>query len=617
MKDELYENNMSALKKRAPEFYKKIELNDCEYQSMISVEPARNGSNIISMKRIDGDNICLNSKYNPDEEARRYALQYEKMKETMVFLILGFGNGMIARAIAKYEVPNVGLLFYEPSIETFIATLHNFDITDLIADERISIFVKGVNDNRVAVYLDADVEIGNFEMVYLNAHPKYRMLYPDEYEWCRQEIIHKKKMLKLEINTIKQGTKHFMENPIYNLEYVFNGKLASQFKERFPKDIPAIMVASGPSLDKNIDVLMQAKGRAFIVAVDRAAPYLIDHGIEPDMVVVVDFHKGLDIFKNPELKHIPYAIMTDVNYQVLRMLEGDTFIYSTTDTQLYRDIFALNGQELDAIAIGGSVATFTLSLLWYWGFQCITMVGQDLAWKGTQLYAGGPDLGKAYSEWKEVPGNVDDTVLTTVDFYSYIQWFELFIEHCCQDITVINATEGGAFIKGTKVMPLQKMINMYCNDVFDFKEIFAKVPDIIPENGQEEVFAYLERRGKAISKLGRLAREGASSAKRLITLMERNDFGKEFRKLNKELESICAEFEGDSISEFYSKSIAGDEIDIRMDLYFPEKDINDESIRLYQKLVVTYSSMAEHEEEIQMRYDEMLSRVREKLFGTV
>ena len=48
-------------------------------------------------------------------------------------------------------------------------------------------------------------------------------------------------MLKLEINTIKQGTKHFMENPIYNLEYVFNGKLASQFIERFPKDIPAIM----------------------------------------------------------------------------------------------------------------------------------------------------------------------------------------------------------------------------------------------------------------------------------------------------------------------------------------------------------------------------------------
>lgn len=613
----IYECNMQAIRNRAPELYESIRDMENSYdQNVIQVECAKNDEKILCI-RTDAGRLPLNSTYNPKEEARRYALQFEKMQETMVFLILGFGNGSFARAIAQYQVDDVGLLFYEPSVEVFMTTLHCFDITDLIKDDRIAVLVKGLNDDRVAIYLDADITTGNYDMVYINSLPKYKRLYPEEYEWCKQQIVQKKRWLKLEINTIKAGTKHFMENPIYNLEYVFTGKLSSQLTGAFPKDIPAIMVSSGPSLDNNIEVLKQAKGHALIVAVDRAAPYLIDHGIEPDMVVVVDFHKSLDLFEKEGLKKIPYAIMTDVNYQVLRKLDGDSFVYCTTDTQLYHDVFHLCGQELPNLAIGGSVATFALSLLWNWGFQCITMVGQDLSWKGTQLYAGGKELGQAYSDWIEVPGNTEDTVYTTHDFYSYLQWMELFISHCCKDITVINATEGGAKIAGTQIMTLQEMIDRYCQNDFDFSKMYQQIPDIVDEEHRKEVVEYLDNRGKAISKLGRLARKGESTAKRLITLTERNDFGKEFRKLNKELESICAEFEGDSISEFYSKSIAGDEIDIRMDLYFPEKDTNDESIRLYQKLVVTYSSMAEHEEEIQTCYDEMLSRVRKKFFGTV
>ena len=60
---------------------------------------------------------------------------------------------------------------------------------------------------------------------------------------------------------------------------------------------PAFIVSAGPSLDKNIDMLKEVKGRGMIMAVDTAIKPLLKKGIVPDIVASVDPHKPLELFQ--------------------------------------------------------------------------------------------------------------------------------------------------------------------------------------------------------------------------------------------------------------------------------------------------------------------------------
>ena len=59
--------------------------------------------------------------------------------------------------------------------------------------------------------------------------------------------------------------------------------LAQKFKE-----IPAIIVGAGPSLDKNINLLGRAQGHSMILASDAALKPLLLQGVTPSIVVNLD-----------------------------------------------------------------------------------------------------------------------------------------------------------------------------------------------------------------------------------------------------------------------------------------------------------------------------------------
>ena len=54
------------------------------------------------------------------------------------------------------------------------------------------------------------------------------------------------------------------------------------------RGLPAVIVAAGPSLDRNLPALRLLNGRAVLVAVDTAVRPLLAAGIEPHIVVSVD-----------------------------------------------------------------------------------------------------------------------------------------------------------------------------------------------------------------------------------------------------------------------------------------------------------------------------------------
>ena len=81
--------------------------------------------------------------------------------------------------------------------------------------------------------------------------------------------------------------------------------------------MPAIVVAAGPSLNKNIDELKRAKGKAFIIAVDTAIKPLLKKGIIPDMFAIVDGKKPIELVQNEEVKKIPLLTSISASHDVL------------------------------------------------------------------------------------------------------------------------------------------------------------------------------------------------------------------------------------------------------------------------------------------------------------
>ena len=52
---------------------------------------------------------------------------------------------------------------------------------------------------------------------------------------------------------------------------------------------------------------------------------------------------------------------------------------------------------------------------------------------------------------------------TRADWLNFINWFENAVERVKGKTDVIDATEGGAKIAGTLIMPLRDAIERYCN----------------------------------------------------------------------------------------------------------------------------------------------------------
>jgi hypothetical protein len=136
---------------------------------------------------------------------------------------------------------------------------------------------------------------------------------------------------------------------------------------------------------------------------------------------------------------------------------------------------------------GATVAHLAFYLAKYLGCNPIVFVGQDLAYTGHVFYVPGVEIHRAWrselnrfntiehKEWEriarnrpilqQVPGNDGGTLYTDELLFTYLEQFQKDI--AAAPNRVINATEGGATIKGTDVMSLSQVAETFCREPID------------------------------------------------------------------------------------------------------------------------------------------------------
>lgn len=418
------------------------------------------------------------SRYDPAKEADRAAREVTGGEGAVVF-VFGFGLGDLPRAVLAKRPDAV--VVYEPHAGALRAALEAVDVSDVLSDERCTLLVgrgeAAEEAHFVASQLDRiidPVRSERFERAVLpSAHGAAEAIGPRlEEAWLRG------------LSRILTSFHHellWLHNAVRNL---LAAPRAAPEAAQPLAGRAAVLVGAGPSLAKNLDVLVAHRDRAVVVAVDTALRALTGAGLVPDVVVSVDANPAneLDLAGVPEAVFAESLLAADV-VSVPRYFEAfeSAFVFRTRNFCLGPDgrpeekpmgvswLIDRLAPEVPSWQSGGSVSTNALSLLTQWGADPVIFIGQDLAYTGGMSHAA--DVGyeeaafasmgrfssretKARRELARATMRIPawggrGEVGTNRVMWGYLRWLEATkAEGFGRGRTWIDASEGGAAKRG-------------------------------------------------------------------------------------------------------------------------------------------------------------------------
>ncbi len=591
-----YENNMREIMRTKDFLNKRIQekpdYSNSNRPDAIEIYPTLDGDTTLAVT-LNGEMYRLNSLYSPTHEAERWAAQFEVKNIGIVTTMFGLGNGVFARELLKKLNGNGVLLIYEPCAELFFYVLEHYDITDILGAANVSVTVEGINDNEIKNLLSNHVAWINLRSQIICSHPQYEQAFEASKNILYKIIQDNNNRAVVNKNTDVAISRLLITNTLTNLKYIKKSNLVTDLIGRFPEEVPAIIVSAGPSLDKNIEELKRAKGKAVIFAVDTAMKYLLAHDIIPDFIVTLDPKKSLKHMKDPRCYELPMFCRTDSRPANLDANHKNIIWYNLEGYM--KTIYEKLGKETGFFHSGGSVATGAFSICDTLKFKRIILVGQDLAYLGESTHAGGVsvDYSNGNSAIEMVEDIYGNPIRTRYDWYVYIHWFEDAVD-LFEGEEVIDATEGGAKIHGTTIMTLRDTINRYCTHRVDCEQIVAELK---PSIAQEEIPLLLRYIKQDISDLDVIinrAGEATDICNKLIEKYEKSlqETTSSLRK-NQLLSDYNSEIEAMDVYELVDWDIAAATSEQLSNLYVYSKDERKNKLATYEHARTIYQAIGE------------------------
>ncbi|OON99165.1 MAG: hypothetical protein ATN35_01955 [Epulopiscium sp. Nele67-Bin004] len=341
--------------------------------------------------------------------------------------------------LQKEQNPNLEAILAKPSVA--LVTMENFiELKSVITQK-----VRAKDRNNVR-FVDNSLYLKFFEGFYKVA---------------TKEVSNSINFLNINYNTRDVYFIKTLKNIMLNKEATIN---SYSFKPHWGayKDIPALIVSGGPSLDKNIEFIKNFKG--FVFTGVRTYNKVYDYGGEVDFLCSVDpTVKSFELLADREKTHAAMITLPVSSPDIIANNDGPKYI-TVNDAPVIYSLFKQTYAYLPAF---GSVATLCLSGAKVLGCNPIIFIGQDLAYTDNKTHAD--TVGAKTLNINEethrimVDGYYGGKVPSHNDLEGFLRWIEDYIRDNSEDTTYINATEGGAKIKGTIQMPFEEVVQKYTN----------------------------------------------------------------------------------------------------------------------------------------------------------
>lgn len=586
MNSEIYEKNMIALRKRFPNLADLVEKKKELQKRCLEIQVKNTEEESIVCVRQGIHTLYMEGKRKPKETAKRRLEQWGKITRGTPVYIVGMANIVFLKEILNQTDKSVNIMVYEPSIDIFYEMMEKMDITIYFENRAVGLVVEGLNEKELKNVVTAFMNLASVGGLKIYTNVNYKMLFPDKVLHFLKCIDQVSTRIVSDYNTTIRFSAVEADNLFHNICYLCDGSVTTQLCDILPTDIPAIVVSAGPSLNKNIVELRKAKNKAFIVAVDTAVKPLVKAGIIPDLYVVVDGLKPIELLDFEEAKRIPLMPSLSSAKEIMANHTGKKIFFNEGEMLAFQ-LMVMNGIPFSNVACGGSVACSAFSLVYKLGFSRIILVGQDLALTYNKTHADGTFKEKMdvidtrYCQM--VPGNCEKMVPTRADYKMYLDWFNYYIAGC-EGIHVMNATEGGAKIENTEIINLKDAIDRECKKEVNIASCFEKLTPIFNEEQRKRAVEYLNKIPEMFRELKKDVEREETYYKKLKNICKGTNINRtKYLQIFNKIKKTTSKIEHHELFSIIERTLAVANYMITSEQYCEEKNFHEEGLEIARK----------------------------------
>lgn len=514
----------------------------------------------------EGIEYKLVSSY-PEKEAELYTANIDFDRDNL-FVVFGIIHVGLLKYIRRNMSSESKMLIVEPDVKKLKYVLTHEDIRYIFEDNNVGLIICDSFDTDVKHEIDAYISLGwdnlvyNLQVILLANYTMYKQIAHSFVQYIHEKMSYRITILG---NCLEDAFNGF-SNTYTNIPAFFEANSINEIRNKFA-GVPGIVVASGPSLEKNIGVLKEANDKAVIIACDASVQACRANGVKLDGVASVErdeptytyYYQG-KTFEDDLVLFGPSVLWP----QIYEEYKGKKVITSKTNIGPEWWI----NKHFDNVLfenIGVSSANVAFEALLLAGCDPIILVGQDLAYTDSKKHAEGThtefegENDASESDGTMVEDIYGNMVQTDFVYNLFRSWFENKIADYCENIEVIDATEGGAKIKGTNIATLKETIEKYCvkeknYNIYDClsdvmvtkKQKLEKYKKMIKEGKSEiGVIRNIQRTArKHYQLLERLYEKGIEkqSEKQLIETVQQMEKGNQIIAEIEEKDSVCTLF---------------------------------------------------------------------------
>ena len=481
---EVFERNCQVLEAVDPKLAERVRW--AEPSAALTYAPAKREDALAASITAAGAArpISLCSGHAPLAEAERFAQQVN-LDGYAVVVVLGLGAGHHVRAVIE-KVGDAGVvLVYEPDLQTLRAMMGHLDCTDWIGSSQLGLFVGEVDQGELTGRLEK--VMGQIAQgVQLLTHPPTRQIHPEPISAFGQQIMQLVAYCRTNVATTLVNSPVTCRNYAQNLGRYTAGATINELKGA-AKGVPAVLVAAGPSLAKNVHLLTQpgVRDRVVIITAQTTLKLLLDRGVKPHFVTALDFHEISKRFYEglPAVDDVTLIAEPKANRAILDSFPGPIRVCRSQ----FLDMLQGNGARwVEPLPAGSTVAHLSFYFAQFLGCDPIAFIGQDLGFSDGLYYCPGTPMHEVWAtelspfntremmEWKRVAGfrgtlqQREDVhgkmIYSDEQMLTYLKQFERDFATAPQ--TLIDATEGGLPKAHTQPMSLGAYLGQYALEPF-------------------------------------------------------------------------------------------------------------------------------------------------------
>ena len=462
---DLFQENLNALKRTNLPLAQNLE----QLVGVENFEIFMNEGDLLSLNFVHKKNFIPLYENNPKTHTKEILTVFENCKLYPFLYIYGVANGAVVSHLLENETLQ-RVVVIEPEIELLYAVLHFYDFRDALSSGRLQLFYASKFDYAQARSLFATKNEQRYAKTYdLMSSSNY---YEKHFE--SNMIVVNRLLIEgvyYAINEVGNDTKDALiglKHHILNLPKLFKTPTFIELIHSLNNGNPAILVSTGPSLNKQLPLLKEIAPYVRIIAVDASFPILSKEGIRPDVVVsmerVVQTARFFTETPKEAFDGVVFALSSLQHKEVIESIKGGTLQMSLRPLGY---MIESGPKAWGFVGIGTSAANMGFELIHYSGFKKVIIIGQDLAYdENGSSHAFGHVFGENNVKeednnvWVEGWGGLKK-VKTNHNWVMFRKFFEKDIRDIGDNMLTINATEGGAHIEGAEEISFKNAVFLH------------------------------------------------------------------------------------------------------------------------------------------------------------